>query len=79
MTPNIEPGNLGPVFTGGFPPRQNVSPDHDIVGTCSACGGPMVRPTYWAGSPEVYPRPKCANCGKQQKVVARWGPVIEVE
>lgn len=50
-----------------------------IVGTCGACGGPMLIPEYWAGTPEVHPKPSCADCGKSKKDVARWGPVIQVE
>lgn len=57
----------------------NRFPGSIIVGTCSACFGPMLIPEMWAGTPEVHPKPTCADCGRSKKTVAKWGPVIEVE
>lgn len=45
-----------------------------IMGTCSACGGPMTVPMAWCGV--IPPTPTCQRCGAVAK--QSYGRVIDV-
>jgi hypothetical protein len=53
--------------------------NHNVVGTCSKCGGPIIQSILWAGTDE--PTKYCMNCSKvvKQKIDPIYGPILEVE
>jgi hypothetical protein len=41
--------------------NTGVPYNHNVLGSCSICGGPVVVPTaYWS---VIAPIPECASCG----------------
>lgn len=59
-----------------------LPPDHNVVGTCGHCGGPILSPIItWASSGATSPRPEhCLDCGKSPKPIVSpaWGPIREM-
>lgn len=54
--------------------HHSVPPNHNVIGSCSICSGPVVVPTHWAAI--VPPTPYCASCGA---VRSTHGPVIDMK
>jgi len=64
-------------------PTQNpgviqLPANHNIVGTCGVCGGPVVSPMMWAGTGN--PPEHCHNCGRVPKVpiAHTFGPIRDM-
>jgi hypothetical protein len=60
-----------------------ITPNHNVVGTCGHCGGPVISPMMWGGS-DTLPIPKwCSYCQSHPKskdpFVPAWGPILEME
>lgn len=65
-------------FNTPQPPIQ-IPVNHNIVGTCGNCGGPVISPMMWAGSGN--PTRWCVCCGKHPNPVVypAYGPILEMK
>jgi hypothetical protein len=55
--------------------------NHNLIGTCSKCGGMVVSPIVWSSSgTDGQDRPVfCVHCGARTKEAPKYGPVIEMQ
>lgn len=53
---------------------QGIPAGHDVVGSCSLCGGPVTVPSAWLSV--TPPTPSCASCGA---IRAGFGRVIDMQ
>jgi hypothetical protein len=62
-------------------PIFQIPADHNLVGTCGLCGGPVITPMIWGGSTASRPAAFCYHCNARAKptIVASWGPIIEMQ
>lgn len=53
--------------------------NHNLIGTCSKCGGMVVAPIVWSSNGSSGDdRPVfCIHCGAKAKEPPRYGPIIE--
>jgi hypothetical protein len=55
-------------------------PNHNIVGTCGECGGPIISPMFISGTAQLDEH--CAGCGRRAKrvvTIPAYGPIREME
>ena len=59
-----------------------IPENHNVVGTCGKCGGPIISPMIWTTTESRESAPEwCMNCGSKPKkiVYPNYGPVREME
>ncbi len=58
-----------------------IPANHNVNGTCGACGGPLISPMFWAAGPDCAPTEFCTNCGKQAKPIIplAYGPLRKMK
>ena len=66
---------------GTMPGVTMILPNHNVVGTCGECGGPVVSPMLIAGHGPAHEF--CQQCGKTAKPSAAllqpYGPLREMK
>ena len=62
-----------------FVEARQIPANHNVTGTCGACGAPIISPMIWAGS--GHPNEWCMDCGKKPvpRIPDVWGPVREMQ
>jgi hypothetical protein len=63
--------------------NKTIPTDHNVVGTCGKCGGPIICPIFWTstvGADNPFPE-WCMDCGAKPKPVVypSYGPIREME
>ena len=81
--PVINTSAVGTTSSGLRDDTVVIPENHNVIGTCGECGGPIITPVFWTqygyndhvGAPEW-----CMGCGRKPKKVIfpNYGPVREM-
>lgn len=60
---------------------REIPVNHNVVGTCGCCGGPVISPMFWASTGHDDLPEWCMDCGRRprKKITPVYGAVLEME
>ena len=62
---------------------RQIPTNHNVVGTCGKCGGPIISPIFWTSTEGPYEAPLewCMDCGAKPKkiITASYGAIRKME